>query len=306
MTQVPLPSSNAIRPGTLAAWIVAIRPKTLPAAVAPVLVGASLAHRVGGFELWPAIFAMVGALLLQIVSNLANDLFDFEKGKDTAERVGPVRAVQSGLLSSAQVRVGLGCVLLGCLAVGSYLVGRSGWPLVVIGIASMIAALAYTAGPYPLGYHGLGDLFVFLFFGPVAVVGTEFAVIGTTSSEAYWASISMGALTTNILVVNNLRDRAEDTRTGKRTAAVRFGERFCIAQAKGMILLAYLAPVYFLVTKGHYWPLLLPALTLPLALKWLRLLDVLRGRALNAQLGGAARLLLAFATLFALGLWISP
>jgi 1,4-dihydroxy-2-naphthoate polyprenyltransferase len=304
--QAPVSSSNDIQPGSIAAWVVAIRPKTLPAAVAPVLVGAALAHRVGGFELVPALFAMAGALLLQMVSNLANDLFDFEKGKDTAERVGPVRAVQSGLLSAAQVRMGLGCLLLGCLVVGSYLVGRSGWPLVVIGIASMLAALAYTAGPYPLGYHGLGDLFVFVFFGPVAVVGTEFAVSGTTSAGAYWASISIGALTTNILVVNNLRDRAEDTRTGKRTAAVRFGERFCVAQAKAMVSLAYLAPLYFLVAQDQIWPLLLPALTLPLALRWLGLLDLLRGRALNAQLAGAARLLLAFAMLFALALWSSP
>jgi 1,4-dihydroxy-2-naphthoate octaprenyltransferase len=169
----------------------------------------------------------------------------------------------------------------------------------------MVAALAYTAGPYPLGYHGLGDLFVFVFFGSVAVVGTEFAVAGTVGVEACWASLSLGALTTNILVVNNLRDRAEDERTGKRTLAVRFGERFCLAQAKAMILLAYLAPFYFLVKDVVVWPWLLPGLTLPLALKWVRLLAVLRGRALNAQLGGAARLLLAFASLFALGIWIS-
>jgi 1,4-dihydroxy-2-naphthoate polyprenyltransferase len=299
------PPPPTIEPGSLSAWVVAIRPKTLPAAVAPVLVGAALARRAGGFDLGPVLGAMVGALLLQITSNLANDLFDYEQGKDTLERLGPARAVQSGLLTPLQVRIGLSCVLIGCVTVGSYLVGRAGWPLAVIGILSVIAALAYTAGPYPLGYHGLGDLFVFLFFGPVAVVGTEFAVAGVVSAEAYWASVSMGALTTNILVVNNLRDRAEDTRTGKRTLAVRFGERFCLAQAKALIILAYLAPLYFLLASAHCWPLLLPILTLPMAIKWARLLGVLRGRALNALLGGASQLLLAFAALFALGLWIS-
>jgi len=305
MTGIASSSGSTIEPGSLGAWLVGIRPKTLPAAVAPVLVGAALALRAGGFETTPVVFAMIGALLLQIASNLANDLFDFEQGKDTIERLGPTRAVQSGLLSPRQARQGLVLVLLGCLVSGSYLVGRSGWPLLAIGLASMTAAVAYTAGPYPLGYHGLGDVFVFVFFGPVAVVGTAFAVSGTSNVEAYWASLSLGALTTNILVVNNLRDRDEDSRTGKRTLAVRFGERFCMWQGMLLIFVAYAAPLYFLVARRQFLPLLLPALSFPLAYNWLKRLGVLRGRSLNAMLGGASRLLITFAILFAIGLGIA-
>lgn len=302
MTRVQSPSAT-IEPGSVGAWIVAIRPKTLPAALAPVLVGAVLAYRSGGFMLAPAMFALAGAILLQIASNLANDVFDYEQGKDTAARLGPTRAVQSGLLTSTEARHGLVVVLLGCLAVGSYLVAATGWPLVVIGLCSMAAAVAYTAGPYPLGYHGLGDLFVFLFFGPIAVVGTQYAIAEVATAEAYWASISIGALTTNILVVNNLRDRQEDSRTGKRTLTVRFGERFALRQAGLLLALAYLAPIYFWVNFRSVWPAMLPLLSLPLAWKWFRDLAVVRGRAMNSLLAAAARILLVFATLFSLGLW---
>lgn len=288
--------------GRIGAWLVAIRPRTLPTALAPVIVGLSLAYPVSGFA-WPAaLAALLGALLLQIASNIANDVFDFEHGKDTSERLGPVRAVQSGLLTSSQARAGLAVVLASCILIGSYLVYRSGWPILVLGVASMIAAVAYTAGPYPLGYHGLGELFVFVFFGPVAVVGTQYAVSQATSLDAYLASLSLGALATNILVVNNLRDRNEDARTGKRTLAVRFGERFTLALAVSMLLLAYAAPMYFWLSRHTPWPSLLPMLTLPLAVVWWRRLRIVRGKPMNRLLAQAAQLVFFFAVLYAVGL----
>jgi 1,4-dihydroxy-2-naphthoate octaprenyltransferase len=281
----------------------AIRPKTLPAAIAPVWVGSVLAYRARSFSWVPALVALGGALSIQIASNLANDVFDFEQGKDTAARLGPTRAVQSGLLSARAMRIGLVVALLVFCMAGCFLVAKTGWPLVVVGAASILAALAYTAGPYPLGYHGLGDLFVFLFFGPVAVVGTQYAIAGRTTPEAFWASLSIGSLATNILVVNNLRDRAEDAHTGKRTLAVRFGEFFALSEAAVLLGVAYLAPTYFV--HESLGPLLLPMLTLPWAVLWFNKLSRVRGRPMNALLGEAGQLLFAFATLFALGLWVA-
>jgi len=299
-------SGVSIVPGSFSAWVVGIRPKTLPAALAPVLVGTAIAIRAGGFHWGAALAAMVSALLLQIASNLANDVFDFEQGKDTAGRLGPVRAVQSGLLSPQQVRTGLIIVLLFCLTVGSYLVGKAGWPLIIVGLASILSAVAYTAGPFPLGYHGLGDLFVFVFFGPVAVIGTAYVQCECLSIEAVWASIPIGLLTTNILAVNNLRDMAEDSRTGKRTLAVRFGKRFATRQTRYCWIVAYLAPLYFCWVTRRPWPLLLPLATLPFAHKWYKAVLVAEGRALNALLAMSAQLLLAYAVLFSISLVISP
>lgn len=300
----PVTAATTNHPGWLRSWIIAIRPKTLPAAVAPVVVGAALAHRAAGLQILPLVCALVGALLLQIASNLANDVFDFEHGKDTGERLGPVRAVQSGLITPSQARAGLAVVLASCVLVGALLVWKAGWPLLVVGLSSMIAAVAYTAGPYPLGYHGLGDVFVFLFFGPVAVVGTEYAVSGVATMDAFSASISVGALCANILVVNNLRDLPEDARTGKRTLAVRFGERFALAQAAALSLLAYLGPLYFLVLHRDPWPSVLTALSAPLAVTWWFKLRTVRGRAMNQLLAQAARQLLVFSVLYAIGLWV--
>lgn len=285
------------------AWLVAIRPKTLPTALGPVLVGVVLARRAASFAWLPAVAALLGALLLQIASNIANDVFDFEQGKDTTERLGPLRAVQSGMLSPAQARTGLAITLSICTAVGIYLVSRGGWPILLIGLSSMLAAVAYTAGPYPLGYHGLGELFVFLFFGPVAVAGTEFAISRATSPDAYVASISIGALAANILVVNNLRDRSEDAKTGKRTLAVRFGERFILAFAATMVAVAYLAPSYFWLFRHSPWPFLVPSLTLPMALVWWGRLRTVRGRPMNALLARAAKLVFLFSVLLSFGLW---
>jgi len=303
-----MPSSairSEVQPGSLGAWLLAFRPKTLPAAVTPVLLGTALAAWLGAFSFWIAGFTMLGALALQIASNLANDLFDFEKGADGLGRLGPRRMVQSGLLSPRQVRLGLIATLAFALVCGAELVRVGGWPIAALGILSMLAAVAYTAGPYPLGYHGLGDLFVFLFFGPVAVMGTVFLQLNAVPMTAFWISLSIGALSTNILVVNNLRDLEQDARSGKRTLVVRFGERFGRAQYGFCLLLGYGIP--FGMALLGWGPLgwLSVVLTLPAALVTWRSLATSRGRAMNALLARSAQLLLANGIVLSLGPWLT-
>ncbi len=210
----------------LRAWLLAIRPRTLPAAVAPVVLGTAIAAHLGGLACFPALAALLGALSLQIASNLANDIFDNKKGADQPDRLGPTRVVSGGLLTAGEVQIGLGVVLLLAVCAGAYLVGVAGPPIAIVGVLAAVSALAYTAGPFPLGYHGLGDLFVFVFFGPVAVAATAYVQLGTAPTLAWYAGVSQGAMAANILVVNNLRDIDQDNRVGKRTLAVRFGERF--------------------------------------------------------------------------------
>jgi len=204
-------------------WILAARPRTLPAAAAPVVLGTALAWRMGGFRLLPALAALAGALLIQVATNLANDYFDFVKGADTEDRIGPLRVTQSGLLSPSAVRNGMILTLALALGVGIYLVAVAGTPILWIGVASLVCAVAYTGGPFPLAYRGLGDLFVFVFFGLVAVGGTVYVQTLAFSWEALWAGAGVGAVSTALLVVNNLRDIDTDARAGKRTLAVRLG-----------------------------------------------------------------------------------
>jgi 1,4-dihydroxy-2-naphthoate octaprenyltransferase len=259
-----------------------------------------------GFRVGAGAGALVGALLLQIAANFANDVFDYEKGADTHERLGPVRAVQAGLLTPAAVRRGLYVVLALALLVGVYLTAVAGPPVVVIGLASMAAAVAYTGGPYPLGYHGLGDVFVMLFFGFVAVLGTTFVELGHVTPLATWAAVPVGALATAILVVNNLRDIATDRVAGKRTLAVRWGERGALAEYAALLIAAYAVPVALLATKRAPFTVLLPLVTIPVALRLFRNVARERGRALNPLLGGTAKLLLMHGVLFALGIALTP
>lgn len=293
---------SAAVPGPFRRWIMAIRPATLPAAVTPVLVGTAAAYAVGGFRAAPALAALLGALLLQIAANLANDLFDFEKGADTEERLGPTRVVQAGLLSPDAIRRATAVVLVLALAVGLYLVAVAGWVVVAIGVASIAAALAYTGGPYPLGYNGLGDIAVFLFFGLVAVCGTAFVQAEYVPPLAWAAAIPVGTLVTAILVVNNVRDIATDEAAGKRTLAVRLGRRAAVAEYALLLMAAYLTPVaLFLSGRLQEW-VLLPLATAPLAVILFRRVARDRGRALNPTLGRTAMLGVAFGALFALGI----
>src|SRR5664279_3005522 len=280
------------------AWLLAIRPKTLPAAIAPVLLGSAVAANVGGFVLGPAIAAMICALLLQIASNLANDIFDSEKGADQPDRLGPTRVVSSGLLSAGQVRVGLWVVLFAAFCSGAYLVGVAGPVIALIGIAAAASAIAYTAGPYSLGYHGLGDLFVFIFFGPVAVAGTVYVQLGAVPGNAWCTGISQGALAANILIVNNLRDIEQDKRVGKRTLAVRFGERFCLTQYATLLSVAFVMPIVLWLSGGAHWPVLAPLLLLPVAFGTFDRIRRTRGAALNDLLARTAQVMLLFSALF--------
>ncbi len=283
------------------AWVLAIRPKTLPAAVSPVITGSAVAWHEGAFLLGPAFAALFGALMLQIASNLANDVFDHEKGADQPDRLGPTRVVSSGLLSGTEVRIGLAIVLLLAFCAGAYLVGVAGPAIAVVGVLSALCALAYTGGPYPLGYHGLGEVFVFIFFGLVAVAGTAYVQLGVVPTLALYAGVSQGALATNILVVNNLRDVEQDRRAEKRTLAVRFGERFCVALYATLLVVAYLVPVILWLQGAARWFVLAPLLTLPLGYRAFVAVMRVRGRELNAILARTAQLMLLFGVLFSLG-----
>lgn len=284
-------------------WLTAVRPATLLAAVAPVLVGAAAAGSVEE-RFRPLVFAatLAAAVLLQIGTNLANDLFDFERGADTAERLGPPRVTQSGLIPPERVRLGMFLAFGAALAIGVYLLFAGGWPILVIGVLSIVAGVAYTGGPWPLGYHGLGDLMVFVFFGLVAVVGTYYLQAETVSATAFLVAVPVGLLVTAILVVNNLRDIETDRRAGKRTLAVRLGERATRVQYVLLVLVPYACVPALLLVDTSIW-VGLAWLTLPIALMLSRgVLLGATGTGLNAVLKRTAQLDFAFGALLALGL----
>lgn len=233
-------------------WLMAVRPKTLTAAAAPVLAGTGLAWHGDYFRFLPALAALLGALLIQVGTNLANDYYDCLRGGDPQDRVGPVRVTQAGLLRPEVVRNGAYGVLGLAFLVGIYLVSVGGWPVVVIGLASLLSALAYTGGPFPLAYHGLGEVFVFVFFGLVAVGGTYWVQALEWNPEVLLAGAGVGALTTAILVVNNLRDRKTDARVGKRTLAVRLGVKGTQVEFLLLVGLATTVPPAGRVLFG--WP----------------------------------------------------
>ena len=288
----------SVAPGSAAAWVMALRPHTLTVSLAPVLVGTGVAVTVDGFAAGPACLALVGAVLLQIASNLANDAFDFRSGADNERRKGPPRTAQLGLLTERQLFVGLGIALAAALFVGASLVRIGGWPIMLIGLAGMISAVAYTAGPYPLGYHGLGDLFVFLFFGVAAVSGTTYLQTGTWEPLALGLAVPVGGIAAGVLSVNNIRDRDTDAPAGKRTMAVRLGGRgarwwFSLQIFGGFTVVAALIatrslPVHAALVLGA-----LPAAATLVS-------TVARhddGPTLNRSLGATARLQLLFAAL---------
>jgi 1,4-dihydroxy-2-naphthoate octaprenyltransferase len=288
-------------PPKLSAWILAARPRTLPAAVAPVLVGTGLALRAGQFDAINAAAAFFIALLLQIGANLANDLFDHERGTDTAERLGPARATAQGWLTPREMRLGVGLVFGLAALLGLMLYLDKGWPVLAIGLAAILAALAYTGGPFPYGYHALGDVFVFIFFGLAAVAGTYFVQAGEVTLLAWLASIPMGLLIVNILVVNNLRDAGTDSVAHKRTLAVLFGERAARIEYLFCLAGAYLVPLGLAVSGLlSYW-ILLTWLTLPQGWALYRLLQKAQGAALNIALAYTAQLALVYAALFGAG-----
>lgn len=295
------PAVEAPRP-TLKTWLMAARPKTLTAALVPVMVGTALAYGLGVGRWLPALAALVGAMFIQIGTNFTNDYYDFKKGADTAERLGPTRVTQSGLISPGTVLAGaMLCFGLAVLT-GIYLVGVGGWPIVVIGLASVLSGYAYTGGPFPLGYNGLGDLFVFVFFGLVAVPGTFYVQALSVGPEAWWAAIPVGAIGTALLVVNNLRDASTDVKAGKRTLVVRFGTTMGKAEYVLLLVAAYATPLAMWgLGLASPW-VLLALLSVPVAVPPLKLVLGAEGAALNPALGGTARLQLVFGVLFSVGL----
>jgi 1,4-dihydroxy-2-naphthoate octaprenyltransferase len=284
-------------------WIAAARPRTLPAAIVPVAVGTACAAATGGVA-WPAaLAALAGALAIQIGTNFANDVFDAERGADGPDRIGPTRAVSAGLISAAAMKRAMMVAFAIAAAFGVYLATLGGWPIVVAGLLSIASGIAYTGGPYPLGYHGLGDVFVMIFFGLVAVCGTAFVQVAHVPALAIAAALPVGALATAILVVNNLRDRATDARAGKRTLAVRLGRRGVIVEYVALLAVAFIIPLA-LALCGRTWAAL-PLVTLPLAFLRVRaLVAATTGPEFNACLAATAQLMMLHGGLFAAGLWM--
>ncbi len=281
----------------------AIRPKTLAASVTPVIAGSAVAAAGGGFRPGAALAALFGAVMIQVGTNLANDVFDYEKGADTPERIGPLRVTQAGLLTPGQVRAGM-AVAFGLAALaGVYLTAVAGWPVILMGLASIAAGVGYTAGPFPLAYKGLGDLFVMVFFGFVAVCGTVYVASGAVRPAAWAAALGVGSLITAILVVNNVRDVETDRRAGKRTLPVIFGRAAGVAEFVLLLILAYAAPAG-MVLAGLVSPwALLAWLTLPLGVGLARTLRATTdGPALNRALAGTIRLTFLYGLFFALGM----
>jgi 1,4-dihydroxy-2-naphthoate octaprenyltransferase len=284
-------------------WLAAARPKTLTAALAPVAVGTGLAFGVGGGR-WPlAVAALLGALLIQVGTNLTNDYYDFRKGADTAERLGPVRVTQAGLVAPRTVLAAAVLCFSGAALVGVFLALAGGWPVVAIGLLSILAGWAYTGGPAPLGYLGLGEVFVLLFFGFVAVGGTVWVQALRLPSATWLAGLSVGCTGTLLIVVNNLRDVDTDRRAGKLTLAARFGVGFARAEYLCLLAVALLAPVTAWALGQTGVSALLSLAALPLAVSPLRLVLSQRGAALNGALAGSARLQLVHGLLLAVGLW---
>ena len=290
-------------PSRAQAWWLASRPKTLLLALSPVAVGTAVAWEAGGARLGAALAALAGAMCLQVGANFVNDFADAESGADTEERQGPARAVQRGWLSSQQMRRAAALVFGLAFAIGVYLVWLGGWPILVAGLLSIAAGYAYTAGPYPLGYHGLGDVAVFVFFGLVAVCGTVWVQLGELPSQAWLAAIPVGALATAVLCVNNLRDIDTDRAAGKRTLAVRFGATGARIEYTLLVTVALIVPlVYVFLVDGVAW---LPVICAPPAYRLIKTAWRENGAALNALLERTARLALIFSALFALGIAFS-
>lgn len=301
--QIRPAAPNRETPRPWAIWLMAARPKTLPAAAAPVFVGMGLATLRDGFSAGPALAALLGALLIQVATNLANDYYDFVRGGDTAERVGPTRVTQAGLVQPRAVKRAMLLTLSAALVVGVYLVSVAGWPIVAIGVTSLICAVAYTGGPFPLAYHGLGDLFVFVFFGLVAVAGTVFVQTLTWPAEALWAGAGVGALSTAILVVNNLRDIPTDRLAGKNTLAVRLGVQGSRAEYLLLLVVGAAVPVAGVTWFG--WPpsVLATLVVFTLAIRPARTVFGFQAPAeLLPALGGTARIVALYGVIFAVAL----
>jgi 1,4-dihydroxy-2-naphthoate octaprenyltransferase len=290
--------------GNLKVWCLAARPKTLWAGFVPVIIGGALAYDSGNFHSLAFVAAALGALLIQIGTNFANDLFDFLKAADSDERLGPLRATQAGLVTPAQMKIATAATFTLAIIIGVYLVLRGGTPVVIIGLVSITLGLLYTGGPIPLGYLGLGDIFVLIFFGPVAVAGTYYVVTLDINPTVLVAGLPPGMISTAILTVNNIRDIDTDRRCGKRTLAVRYGLSFARYEYLLMTAGGIIFPLFiFLADKSHPG-IILSLLTLIVAFPSIRkVMTGLSGYALNDILESTGQILALFGVLFSIG-WL--
>ena len=299
-----LQSRAMASPSPVTAWVLAARPKTLWAGAVPVVVATALAAASDAAPILPAFAAFIGSLLIQIGTNFVNDFADFKKGADGPDRLGPARVSAQGWLRPDQVLIGAAVALGLAALVGIYIIVIGGWPLALLGVLSLICAVAYTAGPVPLAYVGLGDVFVLLFFGGGAVCGTYYLLCHTVTPAAMTAALALGALATAILVVNNLRDWVSDARVNKRTLVVRFGPRFARFEYSALIAAAYVSVASAIAFNWAPRGWALCTLTLPLALIQIRAIWTTDGADLNPHLGRTAALELVFGLTLAAGAFL--
>jgi 1,4-dihydroxy-2-naphthoate octaprenyltransferase len=282
-------------------WVLASRPKTLFAAFVPVIVGTSIANAEGEINLLASVVALVCSILIQIGTNFSNDLQDFIRGADSKDRVGPLRVINEGLITTSQMRFAIFIVLALAFLLGLYLIYLGGMVILIIGILSILAGLAYTSGPYPLAYHGLGDFAAFIFFGLIGTIGTYYLNTGEFSTIALIASIPVGALVTNILVVNNYRDIEQDKLAGKNTLAVKLGRTFSQYEFIILMTASFIVPLIIFLSYDVKGWVFLPYLTLPIAYKLTLMMFKLTGPQLNKTLELTAKFSAIFGLLFSLG-----
>lgn len=286
----------------LNSWILAARPKTLPAALVPVMVGSSLAYHQGKFYPLYSLIALICSLLIQIGTNFTNDLYDYLKGADTEKRKGPLRVLSAGLISVNEMKKAITFVFGLTFLLGLYLVYVTDLNIFLIGVFSIIAGLAYTAGPYPLAYHGLGDLFVFLFFGIIGTMGTFYLHHQEFTMLSFLVSLPVGALITNILIVNNYRDIEEDKQAGKNTLAVIFGRQFSRYEYIFFLLLSFFIPFVLHFEFNFNVIIFLPYLTLPAAIILVKMIFNFQGQQLNKTLELSAKFSALYGLLFSAGM----
>jgi len=286
------------------AWILASRPKTLPAAISPVLMGTTMAFTDGGVHWLSAFLALFGALMIQIGTNLANDYFDHKHGKDTQERLGPIRVTQAGLVSDQAMKLAISIVFTAAFVAGIYLVYRAGWPIVIIGLLSLLFGMIYTAGPFPLAYLGIADLFAFLFFGPIALAGTYYAQTLDMNWVVLVAGIAPGCFSIALLTVNNLRDVDEDRGTNKKTLIVRLGKSYGRSQYLVSMILAALIPIVLWQMTSSHSGVLITLLALIFSIPAIRgMFGGAQGRGLNQTLAQTGKTQLIYTLLFIIG-WL--
>jgi len=290
------------KPNSIQIWVQAMRPKTLFASFCPILIAGALAYKANTLSILPLVLTLCCALLIQIGTNFANDYFDFKKGADTDARIGPTRATQAGWVTPLQMKKAFILIFLIAVILGLYLVYLGGWPIFLIGILSVICGVAYTGGPFPLGYLGLGDFFAWLFFGPIAVGGAYYLQAGIWTTESILAGAILGLFSIALIDVNNIRDYEQDLLAGKKTIVVRFGKRF----AKGLYTLSILGGLVLpgVLSGSSHYSMWLPLILLPMANRMNIMMWTKAGSDLNSLLEKTGKLLFLASLLWATGIVI--